>query len=233
VDTFLNPYVYPLFALFNPATPGQRLIYAGVTNGTAVYASGEDPCVVICLTCAGVRQKWVENQRVGGRASVLRDVVVFGPSGSESNDWTGSAPAYERNLTSLMARMERDRADIRSVNLNEVWTLVAAARRAWPEKKSDLEARRDEIREIVRREEDLWEASGQARSRAETNEASESDITLILTVAEALRTFDSELPQKYDELKELIRHLRDDSKSAAASARGTSSPSARHNTVDF
>ena len=63
LDAFVLHYEYPLLALLNAGTGGPTVRYIHVRNRSAAYelkSLSVSPCVVICLGCALVNQKWKE-----------------------------------------------------------------------------------------------------------------------------------------------------------------------------
>jgi hypothetical protein len=71
--------------------------YSGVTNWSARYNASTQPrrpaCAVICLDCAGHREKWDQYRSIGGRATVHDYIVVFSAEGRIAN----SSPAEPAN----------------------------------------------------------------------------------------------------------------------------------------
>jgi hypothetical protein len=82
-------YVYPLLAMIHADGEYRRVWYEGVQNLSVKYASTqphEAACAVICFDCALAAAKWDAYRRVGGRAAVFDDIVVFSSSGPLVND---------------------------------------------------------------------------------------------------------------------------------------------------
>ena len=85
-------WVYPLFALIDGDGQKRTLWYTGVQNISAKYIQREpsrSPCAVICLDCAGVRNKFSEYQKLGMQPTIFDNIVVFSslkPSQSAGND---------------------------------------------------------------------------------------------------------------------------------------------------
>lgn len=79
-------YVYPILALMNQDGLTRRVRYTGVANLTARYAKPrQDPCAVICFNCAQLPEKWNDYRRIGGRASVFGNIVLFSKDGDLLN----------------------------------------------------------------------------------------------------------------------------------------------------
>jgi hypothetical protein len=79
IDVLLQHWDYPMLALLRAGLEGPTVRYVGVENRSAVYKPSipSVPCVVVCLGCAFVRQKW--DQYAGPNTSILQfdRVVVF------------------------------------------------------------------------------------------------------------------------------------------------------------
>jgi hypothetical protein len=86
-------FLYPLFPLMKVDGIHRKVWYTGVHNATSRYQNSNTrraPCVVVCIDCAQVPEKWNEYRDIGGHASVFDYVVVFGAAGPIANN--GSIP---------------------------------------------------------------------------------------------------------------------------------------------
>jgi 4-amino-4-deoxy-L-arabinose transferase-like glycosyltransferase len=78
LDANLLHLDYPMLALLGGNTTKRRLSYVSVNNGTARYkSSAEPPCIVVCLECAHVEEKWQEYSDSEPKPSVYGGVVIF------------------------------------------------------------------------------------------------------------------------------------------------------------
>ena len=62
--------------------------YTAVHNLTGKYAgedSGPAPDAVVCFGGSDIPAKWAEYRRIGGRASVFGDIVIFSAAGALPN----------------------------------------------------------------------------------------------------------------------------------------------------
>jgi len=96
LDVFLQHWDYPMLALLRAGLGGPTVRYVGVENRSTVYrpSTSSVPCVVVCLGCAFVRQKW--DQYAGPNTSTLqfdRVVVFLGPQFATIPKYTRSAHA--------------------------------------------------------------------------------------------------------------------------------------------
>jgi hypothetical protein len=79
-------FVYPILALINPSGLSRSISYAGVHNLTIRYEKPHPtPCAVVCFNCANLPEKWLEYRKIGGRASIFDNIVLFSAQGDRPN----------------------------------------------------------------------------------------------------------------------------------------------------
>jgi hypothetical protein len=78
-------FVYPMLALIHADGRERRIWYSGVRNATIRYRAKmtqEKACAVICLDCAGVREKLQEYSAEGTGARTFGRNIVFSAPGN-------------------------------------------------------------------------------------------------------------------------------------------------------
>jgi hypothetical protein len=73
-------FVYPILALIHADGGGRAVWYSGVTNATRRYsdlAHHGPPCLIVCMECAAVPEKWRQYTAPGGSAKQFGGIVVF------------------------------------------------------------------------------------------------------------------------------------------------------------
>jgi 4-amino-4-deoxy-L-arabinose transferase-like glycosyltransferase len=80
VDNSQSELEYPLLALVQRADRGIRFVHVGVNNASARYARHPEPepCVVVCLKCAGIPEKSRQYRWLGNPVAVGRSLLFIG-----------------------------------------------------------------------------------------------------------------------------------------------------------
>lgn len=208
VDSSLEDFDYPVFALLNAGHTEREVHYAGVRNLTAAYArSGvQTPCVVICLRCANAPAKWAEYKDVGGRASVFDEVVVFSSAGNVANDQTVDLPE-PTDVARILKELDGYRDSPRAVNFATTEARIDRAGKDWPLKRADLKARLNALYTggltlwRVRDSVDPMRRKGQPVNNARV------DPTQLLAASSVFTNWDQTIDGKVDELNQLVDQL--------------------------
>jgi hypothetical protein len=142
VDSSLEDFDYPLYALLKVGRSDREVHYAGVRNLTAAYSRSDSkpPCTVICLRCANAPAKWAEYKDVGRRASVFDEITVFSQNGDLPNNQTVTLPQPPQ-YQAILEQLDRYNDSPRAVDFAATESRVDRASRDWPEKRNDLRAR--------------------------------------------------------------------------------------------
>ena len=210
VDGSLQDFDYPLLAMISDQD-GRKVQYTGVTNRTAAYRRSQDqePCVVVCLRCADAPAKWAQYRKIGGRATVHGDNVVFSSAGESPNVRTPEDGEWGIPTPVLVETMKREVETLRAADLTPLANAVYRATKQFPDKSEDLLARLDGLyMERV----DCWrvEHSPDPMRRAgERIDGPGLDPAQALAAEETLRSWIQELPHKVAELEGLAEHPAD------------------------
>ena len=95
IDNKQNHLEYPLQALLLQRNPRIRFMHVGVENSSRKYASGEQPCAVICPDCAGIDGKSAQYSDVGKPETLGRFLVFIRHTGPSPGRATPSDHASE------------------------------------------------------------------------------------------------------------------------------------------
>jgi hypothetical protein len=113
----------------------------------------------------------------------------------------------KKHLPEEVRDMERDYQSLHSPDLAALTAVVQKAQTDWPEKKADLQVRLDNVRDLVTRGDESWQASAAARQAAATNQDAKVDYGALFAAADTLKTNAAGLPAKTAELKALTNQL--------------------------
>src|SRR5205807_6548031 len=103
--------------------------------------------------------------------------------------------------------MERDYKALHAVDLAPLTATVQKAETDWPAKKADLQARLDNVRDILSRADQSWQASAASRQAAAANDVAKLDFGALFAAADTVKSAAVDLPKKTDELKQLSNQL--------------------------
>jgi len=225
VDSSLEDFDYPLYALLNVGHSDRKVRYEGVRNLTAAYSRSDTkpPCAVICLRCANAPAKWAEYKDVGGRASVFDEVAVFSPDGDLPNNQTVTLP-QPGEYEAILEEMDHYRDSPRAVDLATMEAKVSRASHDWPEKKADLSAR---INYLYTGGLALWRVRDSVdpmRKKGQPIDNSKIDPVQLMAALEVFQNWDQTIKTKVDDLSGFIDQLyssRESQAKAASSTGGT------------
>jgi len=113
----------------------------------------------------------------------------------------------KRHLPEEAREMERDYNTVHAVDLAPLTAAVQKAQTDWPEKKTDLQSRLDNVRQIAAHADQSWASSAAARQAAAANDAAKVDFAGLFGAADTLRTSATDLPRQSGELKSLTGQL--------------------------
>jgi hypothetical protein len=217
IDSSLEDFDYPMFALLDAGHDGRIVGYARVRNLTAAYVRHEvaSPCAVICLRCANAPAKWAEYRDVGGRVSVFDEVAVFSREGNLLNNQTVSLPGPSQTET-ILRQLDHYRDSPRPVALGSVEDKIDRAGREWPDKKADLKAR---LNALYTGGLSLWRVRDSVdpmRRRGEQVDDTKIDPTQLLAAQEVFENWDQTITGRVEELSAMVDRL--DSARAAKNA---------------
>jgi hypothetical protein len=192
IDAMLQTYVYPMIALVHERVPAARFQYVGVTNLTSNYAVAlhrPNPCVVVCLGCMHVANKWTRyrNWQLGDRVSIFGDIAVFWPGGALLNDANEHVKLSELAPQELLALAEQNYARLQAIPLPSGGKMT----RVQPTDNVLLDFSEIQLRALR-----IWEWSEPLRNRARTGTATPADIDTLETIDEALPELEVLLHQK-------------------------------------
>lgn len=208
VDSSLEDFDYPLYALLNVGRSDREVSYVRVNNITADYArrNSRAPCVVICLRCTNAPAKWAEYKDVGGRVSVFDEVAVFSPDGDLPNNQTVTLP-QPAEYEAILEEMDHYRDSPRAVDLATMEAKVSRASRDWPEKKADLSAR---INYLYTGGLALWRVRDSVdpmRKKGQPIDNSKIDPVQLMAALEVFQNWDQTIKTKVDDLSGFVDQL--------------------------
>jgi hypothetical protein len=112
----------------------------------------------------------------------------------------------KKHLPEAVRGMEADYKAVQAVNLEPLTAAVQKAQTDWPEKRTDLQVRLDNVRGIATRADQSWQASAAARQAAANNDP-KVDYATLFAAGDTLKTAAADLPKKSAELKSLTGQL--------------------------
>jgi len=222
VDSSLEDFDYPLYALLNAGHSDREVRYTGVNNLTAAYARSDTkpPCAVICLRCANAPAKWTEYKDVGGRASVFDEIAVFGKNGDLPNNQTVTLP-QPAQYEAILQQMDHYRDSPRAVDFAATEAKVNRASRDWPDKKNDLRAR---MNFLYTGGLSLWRVRDSVdpmRRNGEPIDHSKIDPVQLMAALEVFQDWDQTIQSKVDELNGFVDQLYSSRESQAKAVSST------------
>jgi len=208
IDSSLEDFDYPMFALLDAGHGHRDVRYAGVTNLTAEYARPDAPapCAVICLRCANAPAKWAEYRSIGGRASVFDEVAVFSRQGREVNDRVVAWPSPSET-EAILQELDQYRDSPRAVNLSAVEDKIDRVSRQRPEKRADLKA---QLNALYTGGLTLWRVRDSVdplRRRGEPMDHSKIDPVQLLAAKEVFEDWDQSITGKVAALNATVDQL--------------------------
>ncbi len=208
VDSSLEDFDYPLFALLNVGHSDRKVRYAEVHNITAAYARADSQplCAVVCLRCANAPAKWAEYKSIGGRASVFDEVAVFSSNGDVSNDQSVILPQPAQN-EAVLKILDRYFESPPSVDFDQTEAKVSRASRDWPQKKAELRAR---MNALYTEDLSLWRVRDSVdpfRRKGEPIDHTKIDPVQLLAALEVFQNWHETVQGKVDELNGMIDQL--------------------------
>ena len=214
VDSSLEDFDYPLYALLDVGHSDREVRYAGVNNLTAAYArpDAQPPCAVVCLRCAHAPAKWAEYKDVGGRASVFDEVAIFSKNGDLPNNQTVVLP-QPAQYDAILEQIDHYRDSPRAVDFATTEAKVDRASRDWPEKKSDLRAR---MNFLYTGGLSLWRVRDSVdpmRKKGEPLDDSKIDPVQLEAALEVFQDWDQTIQSKVDGLNGLVDQMYSSSES--------------------
>jgi hypothetical protein len=208
VDSSLEDFDYPLYALLNVGHSDTSVRYVGVRNPTAGYSrsDAQPPCAVICLRCANAPAKWAEYKAVGGRATVFDEVAVFSQSGDHPNNTDVILP-QPNQYDSILKQLDHYRDSPRAVDFAAIEAKVDRASRDWPEKRCDLKAR---MNFLYTGGLSLWRVRDSVdpmRRKGEPMDNSKIDPVQLLAALQVFQDWDQTIQNKVEALNAQIDRL--------------------------
>jgi hypothetical protein len=113
----------------------------------------------------------------------------------------------KKHLPDEVRDMERDYQTLHAADLAGLTAVVQKAQTDWPEKKADLQVRLDNVRDLVTRADQSWQASAASRQAAAANQQAQVDYGTLFAAADTLKTNAAAAPAKTAELKALTNQL--------------------------
>jgi hypothetical protein len=208
VDSSLEDFDYPLYALLGIGHSGRQVRYVGVNNLTVAYArpDSKPPCAVICLRCAHAPAKWAEYKNVGGRVTVFDDVAIFSGNGDRPNNQTVVLPRQDQ-YEAILEQLDYYRDSPLDVNFATTEAKVDRASRDWPMKKNDLKAR---MNAIFTEGLSLWRVRDSVdpmRRKGEPIDHSKIDPVQLMAALEVFQDWHQTVHGKVDDLDRSVDQL--------------------------
>ena len=113
----------------------------------------------------------------------------------------------KKHLPDEVREMERDYQTLHAADLAGLTAVVQKAQTDWPEKKADLQVRLDNVRDLVTRADQSWQASAASRQAAAANQQAQVDYGTLFASADTLKSNAAAVPAKTAELKALTNQL--------------------------
>jgi uncharacterized membrane protein YidH (DUF202 family) len=225
VDSSLEDFDYPLYAMLDVGHSDREVSYVRVNNITAGYArrDSKPPCAVICLRCANAPATWAEYKDVGGRAAVFDEVAVFSQYGDLPDDRTVTLPQPSQ-YGAILEQMDHYRDSPTAVDFAATEAKVNRASGDWPNKKNDLRAR---MNFLYTGSLSLWRVRDSVdpmRRKGQPMDDSKIDPVQLMAALEVFQDWDRTIKTKVDDLNGFVDQLyssRGSQAEATSSAGGT------------
>jgi hypothetical protein len=208
IDASLEDFDYPLFALLGAGHADREVRYTGVRNLTERYArpGAKSPCAVVCLRCANAPAKWGEYQKIGGRASIFDETVMFSSQGELNNDRRADLP-HPLNAAAMLSQLDRSRDSLYAVGLGSVEARVVRASHDWPDKALDLTARLDGLYNEHFAAWRIRDSPDPPTRHGEVPDLAKVDPIQLLAATQVLEAWNHTIRSRIGELNDLVDQL--------------------------
>ncbi|MBC8165618.1 MAG: hypothetical protein H7Y20_07080, partial [Bryobacteraceae bacterium] len=102
---------------------------------------------------------------------------------SEADRWLG----YKRNLPQQISEMKSNYEAVHGFDIAREASAANKAMTDWPSKKADLESRTRTLEVLKQQAEEAWTSTAEARAKAESNNSSGIDYSMLFAAGEAIR----------------------------------------------
>jgi hypothetical protein len=208
LDSSLDDFDYPLFALLRAGQGEHNVRYAGVRNLTQAFArpDAKPPCAVLCLRCANVPSKWAEYKNVGGRATVIGQIALFSKSGEIPNQATLVLPEPFKP-EQLLQLLSQARDSVHGMGLGTTDARLRRAAHDWPDKQAELFARLDGLYSETLTAWRVRDSVDPMRRNGDPVDYSKVDPYQVMAATELLAYWQSTIPVKVRDLNEMANQL--------------------------